>query len=126
MIDGFSNYSDDLFKLRLVLMNEIVIIIKALRTDSSTGPDQTPIRYVKMVNENIAMRIVTLLIIPLRTLISIKLGKLRGCLQNRKVENPISNEELQPVSILPALAKICCEAFVSADDRIYLKTCSLK
>ena len=41
--------------------NEIEQIIKTVRTDSSTGADQIPIRYVKMVNEYIAVPITNLI-----------------------------------------------------------------
>ena len=55
LIDNFPEpESPPLFKLRTVSPGRVVQVLKSLRSDSSTSPDQIPVKFLKMVGEIIA------------------------------------------------------------------------
>jgi hypothetical protein len=108
MIDNLPDKDNNhnVFNLRQVSINELARIIKTLRTDCSTGPDQIPVKYVKMVSEYIAVPVTNLINKCIKNSYFPKAWKIARVSPISKVDNPTSNDQLRPISILPALSKV--------------------
>ena len=53
-IESLSDDSPAHFKLREVSHGEVLRLLKLLRSETSTGPDSIPVKFVKMVADSIA------------------------------------------------------------------------
>ena len=92
--------------LRLVTYQEVLHEIKSLRSDCSTGHDQIPVKFIKLVAEEIVS--------PLTHIINCCIEKEYFPLQWKiarifpipKTNYPTTNNDLRGISILPALSKI--------------------
>ena len=54
LIESLPDDSPANFKLREVSHGEVLRVLKLLRSDTSTGPDGIPVKFVKMVADSIA------------------------------------------------------------------------
>ena len=96
----------NLFNLRQVTHTEVLKELTTMRNDSSTGPDQIPAKYLKLVAEYIAS--------PLMHIINSYISYQRfpdAWKQARvspipKITNPTEEDHLRPISILPVLSKV--------------------
>ena len=106
MIHNLPDDKHNSFELRQVSTSEIMNIIKTLRSDSSTGSDCIPINYIKLVGEHIAIPIANLINKCIRDSYFPKAWKIARVSPNPKVNSPTVNDQLRPISILPALSKV--------------------
>jgi hypothetical protein len=95
-----------LFSLRYVTHAEILKELTTIRNDNSTGPDQIPAKYLKLVVEYIAS--------PLTHIINSLISRQTfpdAWKQARvspipKIANPTEPDHFRPISILTALSKV--------------------
>ena len=73
------------FQLSPVTSEDVLQVIKNLRSDCSTGADQIPTRFIKMVVECLAVPLASIINIALRKLIFQSNGRLLGCLQFQRL-----------------------------------------
>ena len=96
----------NLFNLRQVTHTEVLKELTTMRNDSSTGPDQIPAKYLKLVAEYIAS--------PLTHIINSFISCQRFPDARRqarvspipKITNPTEADYFRPISILPVLSKV--------------------
>ncbi|KAK2558707.1 putative RNA-directed DNA polymerase from transposon X-element [Acropora cervicornis] len=94
------------FQLSPVTSENFLQVIKNLLSDCSTGADQIPTRFLKLVAECLA--------VPLRSIINHciakdyfpKQWKIARVSPVPKIDNPVSKDQLQPFSVLPVLSKV--------------------
>lgn len=94
------------FQLSPVTSEDVLQVIKNLRSDCSTGADQIPTRFIKMVVE--------CLVVPLASIINNCIAKAYFPNQWKiarvstvpKIDNPVSNDQLRSISVLPVLSKV--------------------
>ena len=113
--DELSDFIDNLndnsnacqaFKLRHVTINEVSSIIDNLRSDCSTGDDQIPVKYFKLVSKYIAVPITSLINNCITNSYFPREWKIARVSPIPKVDNPVTNDQLRPISILPGLSKV--------------------
>ena len=85
--------------------NEVSEILQNIRSDSSTGHDSVPIKFLKFLADDIS-----LLLTNMNNSIQMNVFPAQwktGCLcLIPKVRNPVQMKEYQPISILPAMSKV--------------------
>ena len=94
------------FNLRLVTYNEVINNLKSLRSDCSTGSDQIPVKFLKLV--------VVLIASPLTHIINSFISsssfpaawKIARISPIPKTDLPTEPDRYRPISILPALSKV--------------------
>ena len=94
------------FTLRHVTHNEVLNEIKIIRSDTSTGPDQIPIKYLKPVAESIAgplTHILNSFITQSHFPNAWKVARITPIL---KTDGSVSVPNMRPISILPVLSKV--------------------
>ncbi len=100
-----------MFKLREITQAEVLREIKQIRTDCSTGPDQLPVRFLKLVAEFLAAPLTDIINSCIRSYFP-EAWKIAQISPMPKIEQPKAEQDYRPVSILPALSKVF-ERFVS-------------
>ena len=81
---------------------EVLRTLKQLRTDCSTGPDQLPARFVKLVGGHLAGPLTTVINNCISKLYFPRAWKLARISPIPKVDIPVTEDHLRPVSILVA------------------------
>ena len=94
------------FKLREVSHGEVLRMLKLLRSDTSTGPDGIPVKFVKMVADSIAGPLTAIINNCMRKYYFPKAWKNARISPIPKVDQPKSEEHFRPISILPTLSKV--------------------
>ena len=94
------------FKLREVSHGEVLRVLKLLRSDTSTGPDGIPVKFVKMVADSIAGPLTAIINNCIRKYYFPKALKNARISPIPKVDQPKSEEHFRPISILPTLSKV--------------------
>ena len=94
------------FKLREVSHVEVLSVLKLLRSDTSTGPDGIPVKYVKMVADSIAGPLTAIINNCMRKYYFPKAWKNARISPIPKVDQPKSEEHFRLISILPTLSKV--------------------
>ena len=89
------------FHLESVTQREVLRTLKQLRTDCSTGPDQLPARFVKLTGP-----LTTIINTCISKLYSPRVWKLARISPIPKVDTPVTEDHLRPVSIIPVLSKV--------------------
>lgn len=89
-----------------VTQREVLRTLKQLCTDCSTGPDQLPARFVKLVAEHLAGPLTTIINNCISKLYFSRAWKLARISPIPKVDTPVTEDDLRPVSILPVLSKV--------------------
>ena len=106
LIDRLDQTVDSPFRFWCVTYNEVLREIKELRSDCSTGPDNIPTKFIKIVGEHLASPLTHII----NTCISKQefphLWKIARVSPIPKVDEPLTNDDYRPVSILSALSKI--------------------
>ena len=107
-IESLNNNSNtcQAFQLRHVTINEVSRIICTLRSDSSTGDDQIPVKYLKLVSKYIAVPITNLINKCISKSYFPKVWKTARVSPVPKVDNPVTDDQFRPISILPGLSKV--------------------
>ena len=80
--------------------------IKAIRSDTSTGPDQLPAKYLKLVAEHIAGPLTHIINSFIKILSFPDAWKVARISPIPKVSHPVKNADMRPISILPVLSKV--------------------
>ena len=106
------NLLDDLddhtrFHISPVTIEEVFKAIKTLRSDCSTEADQIPPTFIKLVADHLAGPLTRIINGCITEAYFPKLWKIARVSLISKVDNPTTNNELRPISILPVLSKVC-------------------
>ena len=94
------------FSLSVVTRDEVLNVLKSLRSDSSTGHDQIPIKFVKLVADTISGPLTAIInncITQSYFPVSWKKAKISPI---PKTDHPTTDEHFRPISVLPALSKV--------------------
>ena len=100
------------FQLSPVTSENALHAIKNLRWDCSTGANQIPTRFIKMVAECLAVPLTSIINNCIAKAYFPKQWKSARMSPVPKIDNPVSNDQLRPISVLPVLSKIF-EKFVA-------------
>ena len=106
LIESLPDDSPANFKLREVNHGEILRVLKLLRSDSSTGPDGIPVKFVKMVADSIARPLTAIINNCIKKYYFPKAWKNARISPIPKVDQPKSEEHFRHISILPKLSKV--------------------
>ena len=94
------------FQLSPVTSDNVLQVIKNLRSDCSAGADQIPTRFIKTVAECLAVPLTSIINNCIVKTYSPKQLKIAGVSPVPKIDNPVSNDQLRPISVLPVLSKV--------------------
>ena len=94
------------FQLSPVTSENVLQVIKNLRSDCSTGADQIPTRFIKMVAECLAVPLTSIINNCIAKAYFPKQWKIARVFPVPKIDNPVSNDQLRPISVLPVLSKV--------------------
>ena len=86
---------------------EVFNAIKTLRSDCSSGADQILTTFIKLVADHLAGPLTRIINGCITEAYFPKLWKIARVSLISKVDNPTTNNELRPISILPVLSKVC-------------------
>ena len=106
LITQLGEDSDLSFHFRLVTYDEVLREIKGLRSDCSTGPDNIPTKFIKLVAEHLVSPLTHIMNTCAARQEFPLLWKIARISPIPKVDEPLTNDDYRPVSILPALSKI--------------------
>ena len=106
LVDSLPMQSGATFCLMQVSHNQVIKEIKELRSDSSTGADQIPVRFIKSVANDLASPLAHIINACIEMSTFPSLWKIARISPIPKVESPFGENDFRPVSILPALSKI--------------------
>ena len=79
---------------------------KTLRSDRSTGADQIPTTFIKLAADHLAGPLTRIINSCITEAYFPKLWKIARVSPIPKVDNPSTNDELRPISILPVLPRV--------------------
>ena len=94
------------FQLSPITSENVLQVIKNLRSDCSTGADQIPTRFIKMVVDCLAVPLASIINNCIAKAYFPKQWKISRASPVPKIDNPVSNDQLQPISVLPVLSKV--------------------
>ena len=94
------------FTLRRVTHKEVLNEIKIIRSDTSTGPDQIPIKYLKPIAESIAGPLTHIINSFIDQLLFPNAWKIARITPIPKTNDFVSVPNTRPISILPVLSKV--------------------
>ncbi len=119
-----TNHEKCTFDLREVTQAEVLQEIKGLRADSSTGPDQIPVKFLKPVAEFLAGHLTYIINSCIKASYFPEAWKIARISTIPKVNQPKIEQDYRPISILPALSKVF-ERLVSHQVNAYIKDLAL-
>ena len=94
------------FRLSPITSENVLQVIKNLRSDCSTGADQIPTRFIKMVAECLAVPLTSIINNCIAKAYFPKQWKIARVSPVPKIDNPVSNDQLRSISVLPVLSKV--------------------
>ena len=94
------------FQLSPVTSENVLQVIKNLRSDCSTGADQIPTHFTKMVVECLAVPLASIINNCIAKAYFPKQWKIARVSTVPKIDNPVSNDQLRSISVLPVLSKV--------------------
>ena len=94
------------FQLSPVTSENVLQVIKNVRSDCSTGADQIPTRFIKMVVECLAVPQASIINNCIAKAYFPKQWKIARVSTVPKIDNPVSNDQLRSISVLPVLSKV--------------------
>ena len=94
------------FQLSPITSENVLQVIKNLRSDCSTGADQIPTRFIKMVAECLAVPLTSIINNCIAKAYFPKQWKIARVSPVPKIDNPVSNDQLRSISVLPVLSKV--------------------
>ena len=106
MIASLPYCRSDAFSLRKVTHREVLQLLKSMRSDSSTGPDQIPVKFIKLVADIIASPITHILNEQILRNSFPTAWKTARVSPIPKNDSPTDADHYRPISVLPALSKI--------------------
>ena len=106
IIDSLEECGNNFCTLRPVAYHEVLREIKSLRSDCSTGPDQIPAKFIKLVAEDISSPLTHIINCCIEKEHFPSAWKLARTSPIPKINNPTTNNDLRGISILPVLSKV--------------------
>ena len=106
LITQFGEDSNLSFDFRRVSYDEVLREIKGLRSDCSTGPDNIPTKFIKLVAEHLASPLTYIISTCVKRKKFPSLWKIARISPIPKVNEAKTNDDYRPVSILPVLSKV--------------------
>ena len=97
---------DEQFTLKAVSQVDILNTIKSLKSDCSTGPDHISVQFIKLAADQLAGPLTVIINNCIANSQLRQIWKLARISPIPKNDPPPPEEELRPISILPALSKI--------------------
>ena len=94
------------FKLCHVTFAEVMKELRQLRSDCSTGVDQIPVKFVKLVSEQLAGPLTHIINTCITSSTFPRIWKTVRLTPIPKTDHPQNEKDFLPVSILPALSKV--------------------
>ena len=94
------------FQLSPVTSDNVLRVIKTLRSDCSTGADQIPTCFIKLVAECLAVPLTSIINNCIAKAYFPKQWKIARVSPVPKIDNPVSKDQLRPISVLPVLSKV--------------------
>ena len=114
----------DHFNLKPVTHAKVLKCITTLRSDCSAGADRIPARFVKLVADHLADPLTCIINTCIGNVYFPSLWKTARVSPIPKVDNPTSNDQFRPISILPVLSKVF-EKLVAGQMSDYAEEASL-
>ena len=108
-IDSLPNSNREngaLFQLCQVTYEKVLKQLKALRNDTSTGPDGIPVRYIKLVLDSLSSPLTHIISAFIESNNFPSSWKCARIVPIDKVPTPVEKSDFRPIAILPALSKI--------------------
>ena len=106
------------FQLSPVTSENVLQVIKNLRSDCSTGGDQIPTRFIKMVAECLAVPLTSIINNCIAKDYFPKQWKIGRVSPVPKIDNPVSNDQLRPILVLPVLSKVLEKLVAMLNDEL--------
>lgn len=100
LVDSLPMQSGVTFCLMQVSHNQVIKEIKELRSDSSTGADQIPVRFIKSVDNDPASLLTRIINACIETSTFPSLWKIARISPIPKVKSPVGENDFRPFSIL--------------------------
>ena len=94
------------FQLSPVTSENVLKVIKNLLLDCSTGTDQILTRFIKIVAECLTVPLTSIINKYIAKAYFPKQWKIAQVSPVPKIDDPVSNNQLQPISVLPVLSKV--------------------
>ena len=105
-INNLPRTDDDSFTLRAVTYNEVQKELKNLRKNASTGSDNIPAKYIKLIADTICSPLTYIINSYINSNSYPTKWKLSRVVPVPKVKNPNTINEYRPISIQVALSKV--------------------
>ena len=105
LIQRFPQHDGHSFMLRQVSPKEVIWEIGKLRMDCSTGVDQIPVKFIKLVAEDLAGPLTYIINTCIESAFFPQIWKTARISPIPKILHPEDEEDYRPISILPALSK---------------------
>ena len=94
------------FQLSPVTSENVLQVIKNLQLDCSTGADQIPTHFIKLVAECLAVPLTSIINNCIAKDYFSKQWKIVRVSPVPKIDNPVSKDQLRHISVLPVLSKV--------------------
>jgi hypothetical protein len=103
-----SNFSQNTgtFSFHCVTTEEVINIMKKMKTDIATGPDNIPAKFIKPIFDYLAPHITNIINCCIQNHIFPSDWKRCKICPVQKINNPMELDHYRPISILPCLSKI--------------------
>ena len=106
LVNSFPVDKEDAFCMRPVTCTELIKEIKLMRSDCSCGPDNIPVKFVKIIAESLASPLTNILNNCISKQVFPRQWKIARISPIPKVNDIKSKNDLRPISILPVLSKV--------------------
>ncbi len=106
LIQSFPQHDGHSFALRQVSPKEVIREIGKLRMDCSTGVDQIPVKFIKLVAEDLAGPLTYIINTCIESSFFPQIWKTARISPIPKLLHPKDETDYRPISILPALSKV--------------------
>ena len=106
IVDSLPDCSRNRFDLHPVTFHEVLAQLRSLRSHTSTGADQIPVKYLKLVADHIASPLTDIINGYLSNHSFPALWKLARVTPIPKIDQPTDVDDYRPITILPALSKV--------------------
>ena len=108
LIDNLPDVPSEGMRIQLspVTSENVLKVIKNLLLDCSTGTDQILTRFIKIVAECLTVPLTSIINKCIAKAYFPKQWKIAQVSPVPKIDDPVSNNQLQPTSVLPVLSKV--------------------
>ena len=96
----------DSFTIQPTTHNEVSKILQNMRSDSSTGHGNIPIKFLKFVADDISLPLTNIINNSIQINVFPAHWKIGRICPIPKVRNPVQMKDYRPISILPAMSKV--------------------